>query len=144
MTPSKTHSQIRPEPDPLPAVGEVLGCAVAVGVGALLADVAEALGLGDRLGLGLGERLGLGLGERLGLGLGLRLGDELAVGWPEALALRLGARLEIALLAVSHPASMHPMARIAARRTRPLLKRRMPAPSRASVLEQAASAAPWH
>ncbi|MFZ0189773.1 MAG: hypothetical protein WAL72_22845 [Streptosporangiaceae bacterium] len=36
MTPSKTHSQIRPEPDPLPAVGELLGWAVAAGVEALL------------------------------------------------------------------------------------------------------------
>jgi len=87
------------------------------------ADVASALGLGEALALGVGEALALGVGEALGLG------DELALGSAEALALRVGAMLAIALLVLSHPATMHPMARIAAKRTRPLVKRRMPDPS---------------
>ncbi len=128
MTPSRIHSQSRPEPDPLPAAGELLGSAATVGVAALLvadgsADVASALGLGEALALGVGEALALGVGEALGLG------DELALGSAEALALRVGAMLAIALLVLSHPATMHPMARIAAKRTRPLVKRRMPDPS---------------
>ena len=128
MTPSRIHSQSRPEPDPLPAAGELLGSAATVGVAALLvaddsADVASALGLGEALALGVGEALALGVGEALGLG------DELALGSAETLALRVGAMLAIALLVLSHPATMHPMARIAAKRTRPLVKRRMPDPS---------------
>jgi hypothetical protein len=138
MTPSRIHSQSRPEPDPLPAAGELLGSAATVGVAALLvadgsADVASALGLGEALALGVGEALALGVGEALALGVGealaLGVGDELALGSAEALALRVGAMLAIALLVLSHPATMHPMARIAAKRTRPLVKRRMPDPS---------------
>ena len=123
MTPSRTQSQIRPEPDPLPAVGELLGWALAAGVEApLVADgwlvgVAVTLGL-DTLALGLG-------GDELVLDpagtLALRLG--------EMLALRVGEMLAIALLVASHPATVHTMARIAAKRTMFLVKRRMPDPS---------------
>jgi hypothetical protein len=84
--------------------------------------------------LGLGETLALGLGDELALGLG----DELVLCPGETLALRVGEKLAIALLAVPpHPATKHPAARIAAERTRPLVKRRMPDPS-ARPFKQAA------
>jgi hypothetical protein len=68
----------------------------------------------------------LGRDEMLALGLG---GGELAVGLAETLALRVGEMLEIALWAASHPATVHTMAKIAAKRTMFLVKRRMPDPS---------------
>jgi hypothetical protein len=80
----------------------------------------------------------LGLDERLGLWLD----GELALCPAETLALRVDEMLEMALLVLSHPATMHPMARIAAKRTRPLVKRRMPDPSSRPFLKQAALAAP--
>jgi hypothetical protein len=43
-TPSTTHSQIRPEPEPLAAAGELLGSAVTAGAEALLAAAGELLG----------------------------------------------------------------------------------------------------
>ena len=101
MTPSRTHSQIRPEPDPLPAVGELLGWADAAGVEALL--VADGWLVGVAVTLGLDDTLPLGLG-----------GDELVLDPAETLALRVGEMLEIALLVASHPATVHTMARIAA------------------------------
>ena len=139
MTPSRTQSQIRPEPDPLPAAGELLGSAVAVGVGALLA--ADGSLVGVAVTLGLDETLGLGLGDET---VGLRLGDELPLGPAETLVLRLGKMLDIELLALSHPATMHPMTRIAAKRTRPLVKHRMPDPSARPFSRQVAPAAPSH
>ena len=129
MTPSRTQSQIRPEPDPLPAVGELLGWAVAAGVEALL--VADGWLVGVAVTLGLDDTLALGLGA-----------DELALA--ETLALRVGEMLEIALLAASHPATVHTMARTAAKRTMLLVKRRMPDPSARAFLKQAALAAPCH
>jgi hypothetical protein len=83
----------------------------------------------------------LGLDDTLALGLG---GDELALDPAETLALRVGEMLAIALLVASHPATVHTMARIAAKRTMFLVKRRMPDPFRACVLKQAALAAPSH
>jgi hypothetical protein len=57
-----------------------------------------------------------GLGETLGLGLG----GELVLCPAEALALRVGEMLAIALLAaLPHPATMHPAVRIAAARATP-------------------------
>ncbi|MGH3164538.1 MAG: hypothetical protein ACRDN0_01425 [Trebonia sp.] len=88
--------------------------------------------------LGPDEMLALALDETLGLGLG----DELALGPAETLALRVGKMLDIALWVLSHPATMHPMARIAAKRTKPLVKRRMPDPSARPLSQQAAPAAP--
>jgi hypothetical protein len=88
----------------------------------------------------VGVAVTFGLDETMGLGLG----GELALGSAETLALRLGKRLDTELLVASHPATMHPMARIAAKRTRPLVKRRMPDPSARPFLKQAALAAPWH
>jgi hypothetical protein len=82
----------------------------------------------------------LGLDEAIALGLD----DELALGPAETPALRLAEMLDIALRAPSHPATMHPMARIAAKRTRPLVKRRMPDPSARPLVKQAALAAPSH
>jgi hypothetical protein len=131
MTPSRTQSQIRPEPDPLPAVGELLGWAVAAGVEALL--VADGWLVGVAVTLGLDDTLALGLG-----------GDELALDPAETLMLRVGEMLEIALLAASHPATMHTMARTAAKRTMLLVKRRMPDPSARAFLKQAGLAAPCH
>jgi hypothetical protein len=81
----------------------------------------------------------LGLDDTLALGLGA---DELALA--ETLALRVGEMLEIALLAASHPATVHTMARTAAKRTMLLVKRRMPDPSARAFLKQAALAAPCH
>jgi hypothetical protein len=98
---------MRPELDPLAAAGGLLGSAVWVGV---------ALGVTDADAVGLGEAL------RLGGGLGLLLAEELA--------LRVGEKLAIAFLAaLPHPAARHPATRIAAGRTRLLVKRRMPDPS---------------
>ncbi len=124
--PSRSHSHRRPEPEPLPAAGEPLACAV-VGaeVGALLVDegslvaVAVVLGL-EAITLGLEETLTLGLGDELGLD------DELVLCAGEALTLRLGAMLAIALFTeLPHPATMHPATRMAAESRRPLISRRM-------------------
>ncbi len=84
------------------------------------------LGLDDTLALGLDDTLALGLDDTLALGLG---GDELALDPAETLMLRVGEMLAIALLVASHPATVHTMARIAAKRTMFLVKRRMPDPS---------------
>jgi hypothetical protein len=112
--PSRTHSQSRPEPDVLAGAGELVGWAPRVGAAALCvadgwpADDAWALGLGDELALGLGDGLALGLSVTLTLGLG---------------------KLPTAFLTVlPHPAAMHPVARIAAERTRLPLNRDMPGP----------------
>jgi hypothetical protein len=116
MAPRRIHSQTRPVLDPLAAAagllaGTVLAGALRVGVaelGVADADDADAVGLGDTLWLG----------------------DELALLPEDELALRVGERLAMALLAaLPHPAAMHPATRITAERTRLLVKRRMPDPS---------------
>jgi hypothetical protein len=89
----------------------------------------------------VGVAVTLGLDDTLALGLG---GDELALDPAETLVLRVGEMLEIALLAASHPATVHTMARTAAKRTMLLVKRRMPDPSARAFLKQAALAAPCH
>src|SRR5271163_2835610 len=113
MTPSRTHSEIRS--DPLLDAGEL----VTVGVGVLPVVDGALVGVEGAL---VGVAVTLGLGETLGLGLG----DELSLGPAETLAVRLDKALDIELWVLSHPATMHPRARIAAKRTRPLVKRRMP------------------
>jgi hypothetical protein len=111
MAPSRTQSQSRPESDVLAAGAELVGwaagaAALCVGDGAA-ADDAGALGLGDAVALGVGS----GLGETVTVGLG------------EMLTLGMG-RLPTAFLTVlPHPAAIHAAARIAAERTRLLLKR---------------------
>jgi multisubunit Na+/H+ antiporter MnhG subunit len=81
--------------------------------------------VGVAVTFGLDETMGLGLGGELALGLA----ETLAVRLAEMLAVRLAEMLAIALLALSHPATMHPIARIAAKKTRPLVRRCMPDPS---------------
>ncbi|HME65505.1 MAG TPA: hypothetical protein VKG61_11500, partial [Streptosporangiaceae bacterium] len=95
---------------------------VTVGVGVLPVVDGALVGVEGAL---VGVAVTLGLGETLGLGLG----DELSLGPAETLAVRLDKALDIELWVLSHPATMHPRARIAAKRTRPLVKRRMPDPS---------------
>ena len=73
-------------------------------------------GLGDGLAVGLGDELALGPGDGLALGLAGRL------------TLGLGKLPTAFLTVLPHPAAKHPAARIAAGRTRLLLKRGIAGP----------------
>src|SRR5579859_6821739 len=71
MTPSRTHSQIRPEPDPLPAAGDLLGGAITAAVGALLVAGGCPVDGASALGLALGWAVTLALGWAVTLALRL-------------------------------------------------------------------------
>jgi hypothetical protein len=126
------------EPDPLAAAGEPVGWATGADAAALwVADgwavgVAGTLVLGRMLGVTLGRMLGVALGTMLGVALGrmlgVALGRMLAAPPDGTLMLRLGVSLAIGL-PLPHPVTEHAAKPIAAARSRPSAKRRMPDPS---------------
>jgi len=124
--PRTIHSQMSEEPDPLAAAGEPVDWAAGAGTVALwITDggaVAGTLALGGTLALTLGGTLALG-GT-----LGLALGTMLAAPPDGTLMLRLGVSVAIGL-PLPHPATEHAATPIAAARSRPPAKRRMPDPS---------------
>jgi hypothetical protein len=112
--PRRIHSQSRLVPELPPGVWELVGCVVTGGLAVAVVVVTVTLGLGAVVAVGL---VAAGLGEVV-------LEDVVAVALE---ALRLGAKLEIALLTVPpHPAARHPAARMAAERRMLLLNRRIP------------------
>jgi hypothetical protein len=117
--PRRIHSQSRLVPELPPDAWELVGCVVTGGLAvAVVVVVTVTLGLGAVVAVGL---VAVGLGEVV-------LEDVVAVAL-EVVELRLGAKLEIALLTVPpHPAARHPAARMAAERRMLLLNRRIPVP----------------
>src|ERR1700730_10268005 len=127
--PRTIHSQMS-ELVPLLDAGEPLGWATGTDAAALwVADgwavgVAGTLVLGRMLGVALGRMLGVALGRMLGGALGRMLAAP-----PDGtLMLRLGVSWAIGL-PLPHPATEHAATPIAAARSRPPAKRRMPDPS---------------
>jgi hypothetical protein len=132
--PRTTHSQMSGELDPLADAGDPLGWAAGAGAAALwVADgwavgVAGTMALGETLALVLGTMLALGTMLTLGEMLARVLGTMPAPALGEKLLLRLGAMPETAPLP-PHPVTEHAAKPIAAARSRPPAKRRMPDPS---------------
>jgi hypothetical protein len=106
--PRTTHSQISPEPDPLPDAGELLGWAAGAGAVALWAADGWAVAVGGTLTLG--EKLALLLGRLM-----LLLGEKLPIAPPPPLC--------------PHPAARNPSESTAASRTGLFVNRCMPDPS---------------
>jgi hypothetical protein len=131
------HSQMSDELDPLAAAGEPLDWAAGAGAVALWVADGWAVGVAGTLALVLGTMLTLGetlalvLGTMLALGgaLALVLGTMPAPTLGEKLMLRLGATPETTPPLPPHPVTEHAAKLIAAARSRPPAKRRMPDPS---------------
>jgi hypothetical protein len=123
IAPRAIHSQISDELDPLSCAGELPGWAA--GADTVLVRVADGRSVTVAGALALGVRVGLALGVGVGLALGTL---TLLVG---TLTLLVGERLAIAppTPLLPHPAARNPSDKIAANRTRVLVKRRMPDPS---------------
>src|SRR5258708_567285 len=120
--PRTIHSQMSEEPDPLAAAGEPVDWAAGAGTVALW--ITDGGAVAGTLALTLGGTLALTLGGTLGLALGTMLAAP-----PDGtLMLRLGVSVAIGL-PLPHPATEHAATPIAAARSRPPAKRRMPDPS---------------